>query len=76
MLQLFPRPVLYEPIDSMYYINQSDCRIAEKYKKCLTITHLHVQAEYGLSNGENDEHQKYFANVIVLQEKSQSGMRN
>ena len=27
------------------------------------------------SNWENDEHQRYFWNVIVLQEKSQSGMR-
>ena len=28
------------------------------------------------SNSENREHQKYFWNVIVLQEKSQSGVRN
>ena len=28
------------------------------------------------SNRENREHQKYFWNVIVLQEKSQSGVRN
>ena len=28
------------------------------------------------SNRENHEHQKYFWNVIVLQEKSQSGVRN
>ena len=28
------------------------------------------------SNLENHEHQKYFWNVIVLQEKSQSGVRN
>ena len=27
------------------------------------------------SNWENREHQKYFWNVIVLQEKSQSGLR-
>ena len=27
------------------------------------------------SNWENHEHQRYFWNVIVLQEKSQSGMR-
>jgi len=27
------------------------------------------------SNWENDEHQRYFWNVIVLQEKGQSGMR-
>ena len=27
------------------------------------------------SNRENREHQKYFWNVIVVQEKSQSGMR-
>ena len=27
------------------------------------------------SNQENSKHQKYFRNVIVLQEKSQSGMK-
>ena len=27
------------------------------------------------SNRENREHQKYFWNIIVLQEKSQSGVR-
>ena len=27
------------------------------------------------SDGENREHQKYFWNIIVLQEKSQSGVR-
>ena len=59
---VIPVPVLYQPIDSKY-INQSQSRIAEKYKKCLTITHnffIHVHAGYELSNRENHEHQKYF----------------
>ena len=39
---------------------------------------MYTQAEtWGIlrSNRENHEHQKYFWNVIVLQEESQSGMR-
>ena len=31
--------------------------------------------ETAVSNWENHEHQRYFWNVIVLQKKSQSGMR-
>ena len=34
-----------------------------------------MEIEVLQSNQENREHQKYFWNVIVLQEKSQSGVK-
>ena len=74
MLQ-FLWPVLSEPIDSKY-INQSESRIAEKYKKCFTISLLHEHTGYELPNGGNQSTRNLSGMLLCCKKKSQPGMRN
>ena len=68
MLQ-FLWPVLSEPIDSKY-INQSESRIAEKYKKCLTISLLHEHTRYELSNGGNQSNRNLSGMLLCCKKKA------